>query len=71
MSTKGSNPFAALEVVGQAEAEHQETRYQTERPSPQREGIVSDPDQYFAEVPRPATPTPPGREIPSASDSAM
>lgn len=59
MSASDSNLPATMTAASPAVADYQETRHQTERPPPQREGIVSDPDQYFPDLPRSATATPP------------
>ena len=55
MSARDTSPHAPVTAVGRAAEDHLETRHQTERPPPRREGVISDPDQYFPDVPRPVT----------------
>lgn len=42
-------PAAPAETV--PVPDNQDVRHQTERPPAQREGVVSDPDQYFPDAP--------------------
>ena len=66
MSGRDSDAFTTTTVVRPADAGTiGQTRYQTERPPPRREGVVSDPDQYFPDTPPAAEVNPPGCETPA------